>query len=89
LGHDARVSVQACPERRRGVVESRFGRAERNAQPVRKLRQRQPDVVVEHEDGSLLQRQPPEGALELVAIVDAEKTAELHRPVDRKEADLR
>jgi len=44
---------------------------------------------MEDEDRALLEGQPPEGALELVAVVDSEELARLGRLLDRKDADVR
>ena len=73
----AGVSLEAGPQRRRGVVQSGLGRPERDAKAVGDLGQRQPEVVVEHEDGALLEGEPPEGAVELVAVVDGQEIAGL------------
>ena len=49
-------------------MESRSGRARRDAEQLGDLHERQPEVVVQHEDGPLIDRQSPVGPLELVAI---------------------
>ena len=58
-------------------MEAGLRRPARDAEAIRHLGQRQPDVVVEDEHGPLLEGQPPEGSLELVAIVDGQDLARL------------
>ena len=43
---------------------------------------------MEDEHGALLERQPPEGALELVAVVDGQDLAGVGRALDGQDADL-
>jgi hypothetical protein len=71
------------------VVESGLGRAERYAEAIRDLGQRQADVVMEDEYGPLLEREPPEGSVELVAVVDSQDSVGLNRSVDREKPDVR
>ena len=53
------------------------------AEPLGHLGQGQAEVVMEDENRSLLDRQPPEGPLELVAVVDGQDVAGVARPVER------
>ena len=51
-------------------MESRSGRARGDLQELGDLHERQPEVVVQDEDGTLVDRNPREGPLELVAVGD-------------------
>ena len=46
-------------------------------------------VVVKDENGALLERQPPEGPLELVAVIDGQDVGRLCLAVHRQHPDLR
>ena len=78
VGHASRPSRaigirhgrEGVPEPVDGVVESRSGRARGDAEQLGDLHERQPEVVMQHEDRPLLDREMPEGPLELVAIGD-------------------
>jgi len=70
------------------VVEAGLRGPAGDAYSIRDLGQGQPEVVVENEHGSLLERQPPEGSFELVAIVDGQDVVRLTRSVDREETDV-
>ena len=62
------VSFDAGPERSRGVMQLDF--TVPMGMPVRAaIRDREPEVVVEDEDGPLLHGEPPEGALEQIAVI--------------------
>jgi hypothetical protein len=65
------------------VVESGFRRSPGYAETIGDLGQRQIEVVVEDEHGPLLERQPPEGSLQLVAIVDQQDAASLGHSTGR------
>lgn len=71
------------------MVQAGFGRPERDAETIRDVGQRQPHVVVEYKDSALLERQPPEGPLQLVAIDDGQDAGRLSRLLDPKDADVR
>ena len=62
------------------MVQSGLRGPERDAETIRNLGQGQPEIVVEDEHGPLLERQPPEGSLELVAIVDGQDPGGLAGP---------
>ena len=51
-------------------MQSRLGSPDRNSESIGNLGQRKTDVVVEHEHGPLLDREPPEGPIELITVVD-------------------
>ena len=53
-----------------GVVESRSGRPRGDLEDLGDLHEGQPEVVVQDEDRPLVDREPAEGALQLVAIGD-------------------
>ncbi len=76
----AGVRLEARPQRRRRVVQSGLRGPEWDVESVGHLVQGQIEVVMEDEDGALLERQPPEGALELVAVVDAQNLVGVVRP---------
>ena len=67
----ARVCFEGGPESPGRVMEAGAGRADRHAQDVGDLRQRQAGEVLEDEDRPLLRCQPPEATLDLVAVGDA------------------
>ena len=51
-------------------MQSRSGRAGGDLEHLGDLHERQPEVVVQDEDGPLVDREPAEGPLELVAVGD-------------------
>jgi hypothetical protein len=51
-------------------MEARFDGAERDVEGLADVGQGHPDVVVQDEWGTLLDRQAPEGPLELVTVLD-------------------
>ena len=51
-------------------MHSGLDRPERDAYANRHLGQGQPEVVVEDQDGALLDGEPPKGALELIPMFD-------------------
>ena len=61
-------------------MQSRTGRAVRDAEGLGDLRQVQAQVVMQDEDGSLVHRQAPEDSLELVAIHDGQQAIRPGRP---------
>src|SRR5687768_7271423 len=64
------VSLEAGSQRARGMVKSGLRSPERNSETIGHLGERQADVVAEHEHRALVDGQPPERSVELVAIVD-------------------
>ena len=58
-----------------GVMESRADRARRDAERVGDLGERVARVVMEHEDRSLVGRQPPEPTLQLVTVADPSRSS--------------
>jgi hypothetical protein len=69
-------------------MESGLGGPDGDAKAVRYLGQREPEVVVEDEDGPLLDRQPAEATFELIAVVDGEDLAGVTAPFGRKDVDV-
>ena len=53
----------------------------------RHLGQRKPEVVVEDQDGALLDGEPPEGTLELVPVVDSRVLVRPVHGLDGEEPD--
>ena len=68
-GRDAVAGRDRGSERASRVVEPGPDRAVRHAEDVGDLAQRQPDVVMEHDHGSVLGSQLGECAIELVAKI--------------------
>ena len=68
-------------------MQPRLHRAEWHAELLGDLDQGQSHVVMEDEDCSLLGRQSPEAALELVAIGNRQELVVCRRPVDRQDSD--
>ena len=60
----------------------------RDAEGLGDLGQRQTQVVMQDEDGSLLHWQSPEDALELVAVHDRQQAIRPGRPVDRQDSNV-
>lgn len=52
------------------------------------LRERKPGVVVQDEDRAMLRRQPHEGAIECVTVVDRDRRIGSARSVDRQDPDV-
>jgi hypothetical protein len=69
-----------------GVVQSRAGGTVRDAERLGDRDEGQAHVVMQDEYRSLVERQPAEGGLQLVAIVGGSKVIRGVRPVDRKDA---
>ena len=82
------VGLEARPERAGGVVQSGLRSTDGDGETIGHFRERQADVVVEHENRALLDAQPPEGSIELVAVIDRLDLGRL-RLETGKEADLR
>jgi hypothetical protein len=82
------VGLEARPERAGGVVESGLHSPDGDGETIGHLGEGQADVVVEHENRPLLDGQPPEGSIELVAVIDRLDLGRL-RLETGKEADLR
>jgi hypothetical protein len=64
----ARVGVERCAQRGGGPVEPRLGSAQGHAHCSRGVRERKAQVVVEHDDGSLLRLEPAHAALDLFPV---------------------
>ena len=62
------VGVERGAEGRRAVADPRFHRPDRDAQRVGDLGVRQVEVVLEDEDRPLVERQPPEGAVDTIML---------------------
>src|SRR4051794_217321 len=73
----ARVGVETGSKCRGRVMKAGFHGAEGDAETFGDLRQWETDVVVEDDHGALLEREPPEGPLQLVAIVDRQESTSL------------
>ena len=69
-------------------MEPRSGGPGRDAEQLGDLDQGQPDVVVQHEDRALLDRQPAESPLQLVAIGQDGAAVRGRWAVERQAADL-
>ncbi len=80
--------LEAGPERVGGVMESGLGGPDGDTETVGNLGQGEADVVVEDEDGPLLDREPPEGPVELIAVVDGGDLARLPLTGHGQESDL-
>ena len=79
------VSLDAGPERPRGVVQAGLRSPDGNSGSCRHLGDRKPEVVVEDQDGALLDGEPPEGALEQVAVVHGQVVVGAVRALDGKD----
>ena len=62
-------------------MQSGAGCAGRDAEKLGDLHQRQPEIVVQDEDRALLDREPAEGPLQFVAVVDDAGAIRGGRPV--------
>ena len=72
-----------------GVMESRSGRARRDAKRLGDLGGLEPEVVMEHEDRPLFGRQPSEPTFEQVPVGHAQEVIVCRRPVDRQDPKVR
>jgi hypothetical protein len=72
-----------------GVMESRAGRAGRDAECFGDLRRGVARVVVQYEDGPLFGRKSTEPPFELVSIGDPEKVVGCRRSVNRQDPQIR
>lgn len=61
---------------------------ERDTDAIRHLGQRKVEVVMEDEHGPVLEGEPLEGTLELVAVVDGVKTVGVAYAIPRQDPDL-
>ena len=69
-------------------MQSGAGRPRRDAERVGDLDEGSSLVVVEHEDRALFDAQAPEGAVELVAVIDRDDVIGARRPVDRQDSNV-
>ena len=67
-------------------MESRSRRAVRDAERLGHRHEGHARVVMKDEDGALVERQPAEGLLQLVAIRDRSEFVRVARPIDREKA---
>ena len=81
--------VERGSERPRRVMEARSSRPVRDPERLGDLDERESDVVVEHEDCPLIERQLPERTIELVPIADRADLVGVARAIGRQEADGR
>lgn len=72
-----------------GVMESRAGRAGRDAEGFGDLRRCVARVVMQHEDGPLFGRKPTEPPFELVSIGDPKELVGSCWSVDRQQPQVR
>ena len=72
-----------------GVVETRSGGAWRDPEVLGNLGRGIPEVVVHHEDGPLIGREPPKAAIEQVSIADAQEVVGRRRSLDRQHSQVR
>ena len=72
-----------------GVMESRTGRASRDAERLGDLGRLVPEVVVQDEDRPLFGRQSAEPAVELVPVGYGEQVIGCGRSIDRQHAKVR
>ena len=68
--HRSRVGVEGRAQRTHRVEESRSNGADGNAERLGDLDERKVEVVVQHDDGAVINRQPAECTLQLVAVSD-------------------
>ena len=68
-----RFGREGVAEPARGVVQSRSGRARGDLEQLGDLHERQPEVVVQDEDRPLIDREPAERPLQLVAVGDGRR----------------
>jgi len=88
MGRWPGVGFEAGSKRRRGVVQSGLRGPDGDGKSIGHLDQREVEVVMEDENRPLLERESPEGALELVAVVDGQDSLGLDRSVDRQKANV-
>ena len=79
------VSLDAGPERPCCVVQAGLRSPDGNSGSCRHLGDRKPEVVVEDEDGALLNGEPPEGPLEQVAVIHGQVVVGAVRARDGKD----
>ena len=82
------VGLEAGPERSFRVMHAGLDRPDGNAESLGDLGQRKAEVVVEDQDGALLDGEPSEGALELVAVFDGQVLVGPVHGLDGQEPDL-
>jgi hypothetical protein len=70
VGHRPRVDRQGVAKLGDGVVPARSGRPSRDLEELGDLDEGQPEVVVQHEDRALFDREPAEGPPQFVAVDD-------------------
>ena len=80
--------LQLRPETGGRAMEARLHRAYRDAEDLGRLAVREAQVVVEHEDRTLIHREAPEAAIELVSQRDGLLAVGQRRGVDRQDRDL-
>ncbi len=78
-------SPRACGER---SVMSGFGRSDRDAEGPRNLGQRQPEVVVQDDDGALFGMQARERQVKQFSVCDERCYVGYRRSVDRQKLDF-
>src|SRR5262245_28416194 len=76
------------PHRLGAVMDSRVDRSGRDPEDRSDLRAGKPDVMGEHERGSLLDRESQEGSLQLVPIDELAEPVVDRRFLDRGDIDL-
>ena len=93
VGHAERPSGRRCarpdgledlPEGGDGVVEPRSGGPGRDPEELGDLDEGQPEVVVQHEDRALLDRQPAESPLQFIAVGQDGAAIRGRRTVERQ-----
>ena len=84
----AGIGFESRPDRRGCVGQSGLRRPEGDAEVICDLGQRQPEGVVEDEDGALLRRKSPEAAVQLVAVVDRQELVGGGRCVRLEQDDI-
>ena len=77
------VAESAC-----GVVQSRSGRACGDLQHLGDLHERQPEVVVQDEDRTLVDRKLAERPLQLVAVGDGGAAIGRRQPFEGQDSDV-
>ena len=86
LDDGLRVRLDGGAQRPCGVVQSEFGRSRPGCRASRRTPdQGQPDVMVVDQDHPLVEREPAEGSLQLVAVGDGEMRVGCGQPVDRQD----
>ena len=82
-------AMRAVAESGEGVVESRSGRPRGDLEEFRDLHEGQPEVVMQHEDRPLFDREPAERPLQLVAVGEGGAAIRRRWPIHGQDADLR